>query len=89
VTGDGDGDDPEAGTVCDERFDAATLHLLRERVAACAAAAGVPQARAADVTLAVHSALDKVLPVRASAEDARETGSPSEGRSSGAGQPCP
>jgi len=26
--------------VCDERFDAATLHLLRERVAACAAAAG-------------------------------------------------
>jgi len=49
----------------------------------------VPQARAADVTLAVHSALDKVLPVRASAEDARETGSPSEGRSSGAGQPCP
>lgn len=40
--------------MCDESFDAATLHLLRERVAACAAAAGMPPTRAADVTLAVH-----------------------------------
>ena len=38
----------------DERFDAATLHLLRERVAACAAAAGMPEDRAMYVTLAVH-----------------------------------
>ena len=40
--------------VFDERFDAATLHLLRERVAACAAVAGVPEDRAVDVILAVH-----------------------------------
>ena len=40
--------------VFDERFDAATLHLLRDRVAACAAAAGMPEDRATDVILAVH-----------------------------------
>lgn len=44
----------DAGVVCDEIFDAATLHLLRERVAACAAAAGMPEDRAMHVTLAVH-----------------------------------
>ncbi len=40
--------------VLDERFDASTLHLIRERVAACAAAVGMPQDRATDVILAVH-----------------------------------
>jgi anti-sigma regulatory factor (Ser/Thr protein kinase) len=44
----------DAGTEFDERFDAATLHSLRERVAACAAAAGMPEDRAMYVTLAVH-----------------------------------
>jgi anti-sigma regulatory factor (Ser/Thr protein kinase) len=44
----------DAAVVCDESFDAATLHLLRERVAACAAAAGMPEERAMHVTLAVH-----------------------------------
>lgn len=49
------GEGPEAGAVVfDQRFDASTLHLLRERVAACAAVAGVPEGRAADVLLAVH-----------------------------------
>ena len=43
-----------AGTVLDERFDAGALHLLRERVAACAAAAGMRADRAMEVTLAVH-----------------------------------
>jgi anti-sigma regulatory factor (Ser/Thr protein kinase) len=47
------GDESEA-VVFDERFDASTLHLLRERVAACASAAGMPQDRAMDVILAVH-----------------------------------
>jgi anti-sigma regulatory factor (Ser/Thr protein kinase) len=40
--------------ILDESFDAATLRLLRERVAACAVAAGVREDRAAEVTLAVH-----------------------------------
>ena len=44
----------EARAEFDERFDAATLHLLRERVAACAAAVGMPEDRAMYVTLAVH-----------------------------------
>jgi len=45
----------EAGTVViDERFDASTLHLLREQVAACASVAGMPDDRAVDVMLAVH-----------------------------------
>ncbi len=53
VTSGGDGS--ESGTVVlDERFDASTLHLLRERVAACMAVAGVPEERAVDVILAVH-----------------------------------
>ena len=44
------GGDPETGVVVfDERFDASTLHLMRERVAACAAVAGVPDDRAVDV----------------------------------------
>lgn len=38
----------------DESFDAASLHLLRERVAACAAAAGMPEDKAVDVVIAVH-----------------------------------
>lgn len=48
------GSGSEAGVVFDERFDAATLHSLREKVAACAAAAGMPKDRAVDVILAVH-----------------------------------
>jgi anti-sigma regulatory factor (Ser/Thr protein kinase) len=49
------GDRPEAeAVVFDERFDASTLHLLRERVAACVSAAGMPEDRAMDVILAVH-----------------------------------
>jgi anti-sigma regulatory factor (Ser/Thr protein kinase) len=35
-------------------FDASTLHLLRQRVRSCWAAAGMPEVRAADVILAVH-----------------------------------
>lgn len=50
----GAGGDFEERIVCDERFDAATLSLLRQRVAACAAGAGVPDDRAVDVALAVH-----------------------------------
>jgi anti-sigma regulatory factor (Ser/Thr protein kinase) len=38
----------------DERFDAASLHLLRDRVAACAAAAGMPEDRAVEATIAIH-----------------------------------
>lgn len=50
-----DSSGPGSGAVVlDERFDASMLHVLRERVAACAARAGVPQDRAADVLLAVH-----------------------------------
>jgi anti-sigma regulatory factor (Ser/Thr protein kinase) len=40
--------------ILDERFDASTLHLLRERVAACAAVAGMPESRAMDVIIAAH-----------------------------------
>lgn len=40
--------------MCDQRFDAATLSLLRHRVAACAAGAGVPEERVVDITVAVH-----------------------------------
>jgi two-component sensor histidine kinase len=43
-----------ADVVCDESFDAATLHSLRDRVAACAAAAGMPEERVMHDTLAVH-----------------------------------
>jgi anti-sigma regulatory factor (Ser/Thr protein kinase) len=48
------GDGSETETVFDERFDAGTLHLLRERVAACVAAVGVPKDRAVDIILALH-----------------------------------
>lgn len=48
-------DDRGTGAVVfDERFDASTLHLLRERVLACAAGVGLSDERAADVMLAVH-----------------------------------
>lgn len=40
--------------VVDERFDASTLHLLRERVAGCTAAVGMPAKLSVDVLLAVH-----------------------------------
>ena len=50
----GDGALEAGAVVFDERFDASTLHLLRERVAACAAGAGMPEDRAVDVMLAVH-----------------------------------
>ena len=50
----GAGEGSETGTVFDEPFDAGTLHLLRERVAACVAVVGVPRDRALDVILAVH-----------------------------------
>jgi anti-sigma regulatory factor (Ser/Thr protein kinase) len=50
----GDGSPEAEAVVLDERFDASTLHLLRERVAACAAIAGVPEDRARDVILVVH-----------------------------------
>jgi anti-sigma regulatory factor (Ser/Thr protein kinase) len=53
VTSSGDGSEAEA-VVFDGRFDASTLHLLRERVAACVSAAGMPEDRAMDVILAVH-----------------------------------
>jgi anti-sigma regulatory factor (Ser/Thr protein kinase) len=49
------GSGSEAGAVVfDEHFDASTLHLLRDRVAACATAAGMPHERVTDVVLAVH-----------------------------------
>ena len=52
------GDTTAAGAVSapvlDQRFDAGTLHLLREAVLAHAAAAGMPEPRAGDVMLAVH-----------------------------------
>jgi anti-sigma regulatory factor (Ser/Thr protein kinase) len=38
----------------DQEFTTATLHILRESVLAHAAAAGLPEARATDVMLAVH-----------------------------------
>jgi anti-sigma regulatory factor (Ser/Thr protein kinase) len=50
----GDGSSEAEVVVFDERFDASTLHLLRERVAACAAAAGMPEERAMDAILSVH-----------------------------------
>jgi anti-sigma regulatory factor (Ser/Thr protein kinase) len=51
----GAGGDPEEGAVLLEAsFDAATLRLLREQVAACAVAAGMPESQAEDVMFAVH-----------------------------------
>jgi anti-sigma regulatory factor (Ser/Thr protein kinase) len=52
MTGNGCG--PEEAVVLDEGFDSATLGLLRKRVAACAAAAGMPAGRVVDITLAVN-----------------------------------
>jgi anti-sigma regulatory factor (Ser/Thr protein kinase) len=60
VTSGGSGSETEA-VVFDDRFDASTLHLLRERVGACAAAAGMPPDRAADVILAVHELAANVV----------------------------
>lgn len=40
--------------VFDEHFDASSLHMLRERAAARAARAGMPEDRAPDVVLVVH-----------------------------------
>jgi anti-sigma regulatory factor (Ser/Thr protein kinase) len=53
MTGSDDGAETEV-VVFDDRFDASTLHLLRERVGACAAAVGMPRERAVEVILAVH-----------------------------------
>ena len=53
VTSSGEESETES-VVFDERFDASTLHLLRQRVAACVSAAGMPEDRAMDVILAVH-----------------------------------
>ena len=50
----GPGHDPGEAVVLDQGFDSATLGLLRKRVAACAAAAGMPAGRVVDITLAVH-----------------------------------
>jgi anti-sigma regulatory factor (Ser/Thr protein kinase) len=47
--------------VVDERFDASTLHLLRERVAACTAAVGMPEDLSVDVLLAVHELAANVV----------------------------
>jgi anti-sigma regulatory factor (Ser/Thr protein kinase) len=47
--------------VFDERFDASVLHLVRERVAACAAGAGLSGDRAAEVVLAVHELAANVV----------------------------
>lgn len=60
VTSGGSGSEAEV-VVFDDRFDASTLHLLRERVAACAAAAGMPPDRATDVILAVHELAANVV----------------------------
>ncbi len=50
----GTGSAPGQGTLLDQGFDSATLHLLRERVAACAVAAGMAKGRVPDIILAVH-----------------------------------
>jgi anti-sigma regulatory factor (Ser/Thr protein kinase) len=47
--------------VVDERFDSSTLHLLRERVAACTAAVGMPEDLSVDVLLAVHELAANVV----------------------------
>jgi anti-sigma regulatory factor (Ser/Thr protein kinase) len=53
---------PEAEViVVDERFDASTLHLLRERIAACTAAVGMPKDLSVDVLLAVHELAANVV----------------------------
>jgi anti-sigma regulatory factor (Ser/Thr protein kinase) len=50
----GTGSTPGQGTLLDQGFDSATLHLLRERVAACAVAAGMAKSQVPDIILAVH-----------------------------------
>ena len=50
----GTGSVPGEGVLLNEGFDAATLHRLRGRVAACAAAAGMAASRVQDIVLAVH-----------------------------------
>lgn len=60
VTSGGSGSEPEV-VVFDDRFDASTLHLLRERVAACATAAGMPPDRVTDLILAVHELAANVV----------------------------
>ena len=47
--------------VVDERFDASTLHLLRERIAACTAAVGMPEDLSVGVLLAVHELAANVV----------------------------
>jgi anti-sigma regulatory factor (Ser/Thr protein kinase) len=48
------GNDAEAAAMLDQEFTVGTLHILRETILAHATAAGLPEARAADVMLAVH-----------------------------------
>jgi anti-sigma regulatory factor (Ser/Thr protein kinase) len=50
----GTGGPSDAEVLLDEGFDAATLHRLRDRVASCAAAAGIAASRVPDIVLAVH-----------------------------------
>ena len=45
---------PDEGVLLDEGFNAATLHRLRDRVKACAVAAGMSASRVPDIILAVH-----------------------------------
>lgn len=58
----GSGGGLETGVIVfDERFDASSLHALRERAAAGAAGTGMPEDRAADVLLAVHELAANVV----------------------------
>ena len=50
----GTGGTSDEGVLLDEGFDAATLHRLRDQVAACAVAAGMATSRVPDIILAVH-----------------------------------
>jgi anti-sigma regulatory factor (Ser/Thr protein kinase) len=50
----GTGGTPDEGALLDQGFNADTLHLLRERVGACAVAAGMAASRVPDIILAVH-----------------------------------
>ncbi len=47
--------------MCDERFDRASLGQLREKVACCVTAAGMPGDRTDDVKLAVHELAANVI----------------------------
>lgn len=57
----GTGGAPDEGVLLDEGFDAATLHRLRDRVAACAVAAGMGAGRVPEITLAVHELAANVV----------------------------